>query len=58
MAWRSRSSLTSSNAAGSIWILFPAELTYGLERIVAFLQNVDSVYDIVWAPGFRIATCA
>lgn len=31
--------------------LIPAELTYGLERIVAFLQNVDSVYDIVWAPG-------
>ncbi len=32
--------------------LIPAELTYGLERIVAFLQNVDSVYDIEWAPGF------
>jgi len=30
----------------------PAEITYGLERIVAFLQNVDSVYDIEWAPGF------
>jgi glycyl-tRNA synthetase alpha chain len=28
--------------------LVPAELTYGLERIVAFLQNVDSVYDIEW----------
>ena len=26
-----------------------AELTYGLERIRAFLQDVDSVYDIVWA---------
>ena len=26
-----------------------AELTYGLERIAAFLQNVDSIYDIVWA---------
>jgi glycyl-tRNA synthetase alpha chain len=33
--------------------LVPAELTYGLERIVAFLQNVDSVYDITWTPGFR-----
>jgi glycyl-tRNA synthetase alpha chain len=33
--------------------LCPAEITYGLERIVAFLQNVDSVYDILWAPGFR-----
>ena len=30
-----------------------AELTYGLERITAFLQDVDSIYDIVWArePG-------
>ena len=33
--------------------LVPAELTYGLERIVAFLQNKDSVYDIEWTPGFR-----
>jgi glycyl-tRNA synthetase alpha chain len=35
--------------------LFPisAELTYGLERIAAFLQDVDSIYDIVWTrdPG-------
>ena len=31
--------------------LFPisAELTYGLERIAAFLQDVDSIYDIIWA---------
>jgi glycyl-tRNA synthetase alpha chain len=31
--------------------LFPisAELTYGLERIGQFLQEVDSIYDIVWA---------
>lgn len=30
-----------------------AELTYGLERIAAFLQDVDSVYEIIWArdPG-------
>ena len=26
-----------------------AELTYGLERIAAFLQDKDSIYDIVWA---------
>jgi len=26
-----------------------AELTYGLERIAAFLQDVDSIYDITWA---------
>jgi glycyl-tRNA synthetase alpha chain len=31
--------------------LFPisAELTYGLERIGQFLQDVDSIYGIVWA---------
>jgi glycyl-tRNA synthetase alpha chain len=31
--------------------LFPisVELTYGLERIGAFLQDVESIYDIVWA---------
>ncbi|MGH9491601.1 MAG: glycine--tRNA ligase subunit alpha [Terriglobales bacterium] len=31
------------------------ELTYGLERIAAFLQDVDSIYDIQWSPGFRYA---
>jgi glycyl-tRNA synthetase alpha chain len=31
--------------------LVPAELTYGMERLVAFLQNRESVYDIEWAPG-------
>jgi len=25
------------------------ELTYGMERIAAFLQDVNSIYDIVWA---------
>ncbi|AXC15137.1 Glycyl-tRNA synthetase alpha chain [Acidisarcina polymorpha] len=25
------------------------EITYGLERLAAFLQDVDSIYDIVWA---------
>jgi glycyl-tRNA synthetase alpha chain len=36
-----------------------AELTYGLERIAAFLQDVDSIYQIVWArePGIdRVTT--
>jgi glycyl-tRNA synthetase alpha chain len=28
-----------------------AELTYGLERIAAFLQDVDSIYDIIWVVG-------
>ncbi len=40
--------------------LFPisAELTYGLERIAAFLQDVDSIYDIAWArePDGRVVT--
>ena len=27
----------------------PAELTYGLERLSSFIQNVDSVYDIQWS---------
>ena len=31
--------------------LVPAELTYGLERLTAFLQGVESVYEIEWAPG-------
>jgi glycyl-tRNA synthetase alpha chain len=31
--------------------LVPAEITYGLERLTAFLQNVDSVFDIEWIPG-------
>ncbi len=33
--------------------LVPAELTYGLERISAFLQGVDSLYDMDWAPGVK-----
>lgn len=27
------------------------ELTYGLERIAMYLQNVDSVYDLAWTDG-------
>jgi len=33
--------------------LVPAEITYGLDRIVSFLQGVESVYDIEWAPGVK-----
>lgn len=29
----------------------PAEITYGLERLVMYVQGVDSVYDIVWSRG-------
>ncbi len=28
------------------------ELTYGLERIAMYLQNVNNVYDLKYAPGF------
>ena len=35
--------------------LVPAELTYGLERLTAFLQGKDSVYDIEWTEGVRYA---
>lgn len=35
--------------------LVPAEITYGLERIVGFLQGVESIYDIEWAPGVKYA---
>ena len=30
-----------------------AELTYGLERLAAFLQDVDSVYDLEWTAGVK-----
>jgi len=30
----------------------PVELTYGLERLSAFLQGVESVYEIQWTPAF------
>ena len=27
------------------------EITYGLERLTMYLQNVENVFDLVWAPG-------
>jgi glycyl-tRNA synthetase alpha chain len=33
----------------------PVELTYGLERLCAFIQDVDSVYDITWNPAVKDA---
>ena len=27
------------------------EITYGIERIAMYLQNADSIYDLVWADG-------
>jgi glycyl-tRNA synthetase alpha chain len=29
------------------------EITYGLERLAMYLQNVDNVYDLVWTDGPR-----
>jgi glycyl-tRNA synthetase alpha chain len=29
------------------------ELTYGLERIAMYLQQVDNVYDLMWTEGIR-----
>jgi len=36
--------------------LVPGELTYGLERLTAFLQVKDSVYDIDWGGGAAPST--
>jgi glycyl-tRNA synthetase alpha chain len=33
--------------------LVPAEITYGIERLVAFLQNKNSVFDIDWTPNVK-----
>jgi glycyl-tRNA synthetase alpha chain len=30
-----------------------SEITYGLERIATYLQNVDNVYDLLWSPDTR-----
>jgi len=35
--------------------LVPAEITYGIERLVAFLQNKNSVFDIDWTPDVKYA---
>ena len=32
--------------------LVPAEITYGLDRLATFLFDVESVFDVEWAPGF------
>ncbi len=34
------------------------ELTYGLERIAMYLQDVDSVYDVMWSAGVRYGEIA
>ncbi len=34
------------------------ELTYGLERIATYLQDVESMYDVTWAPGITYGEIA
>jgi len=34
------------------------ELTYGLERIIMYLQDVTSIYDAAWAPGISYGEMA
>ncbi len=34
------------------------ELTYGLERISMYLQNADTIYDVMWAKGVRYGEIA
>ncbi|PPI86286.1 glycine--tRNA ligase subunit alpha [Candidatus Pantoea edessiphila] len=29
------------------------EITYGLERIAMFIQNIDNVYDLIWSSGLN-----
>ncbi len=33
--------------------LVPAEITYGLERIAMFVQNVENVYDLTWVGNVK-----
>ncbi len=43
------SQFTYFQQCGSIDLrLIPVELTYGLERIAMFVQNVDSIFDVKW----------
>ena len=40
-------------AAGIDLFPIPIEITYGLERIAMYLQNVDSVYDLNWTKDIK-----
>jgi glycyl-tRNA synthetase alpha chain len=33
-----------------------AEITYGLERLTMYLQNVDNMFDLLWAKGVKYGT--
>jgi glycyl-tRNA synthetase alpha chain len=46
------SQFTYFQQCGSIDLkLIPVELTYGLERIAMFVQNVNSIFDVKWTEG-------
>lgn len=46
------SQFTYFQQAGGIELApISGEITYGLERLDMYLQNVDDVYDLKWAPG-------
>jgi len=46
------SQFTYFQQCGSIDLkLIPVELTYGLERIAMFVQNVNSIFDVKWNEG-------
>ena len=49
--WRSRSSPTSSRPGGFPLDPVSVEITYGLERIVMYLQGVNEVWQIDWDGG-------
>ncbi len=49
MGRRLRSLRTSSSAVGMDLDPISGEITYGLERMAQFLQDKESIYDIVWA---------
>lgn len=48
MAWKSPSSPIFSRWGGIDLAPITVELTYGLERISMYLQNIDNVYDLKW----------
>jgi len=31
----------------------PVEITYGIERIAMYLQGIENVFDVTWAPGIK-----
>lgn len=45
---------TYFQVVGSISVdLVTSEITYGLERLASYIQNVDSVYDLEWGNGVK-----